>query len=399
MQRGRRKAKRLSHIGKGVRSVKDITRLFCCEALTALNLHSNEISTFEGLEGLESLKDLNLSANRILTLKGFPYLPYLESLNLASNGLVTCEGMPFLPRLKALILTHNRLEHLNGLEAQLRRSLDVLDLRDNPIGSFLRLSRLKEIGKVRDLRFSEMKDSNEAKENEMSLIEWKRPLKEIPSEEVSNNANRYSQITHPRAVLSQTVDALCSGSFSDPCLNGNTNSVVMGIPVPSEGKWNGPDSGFSNEVLQMKVKETEVCSSSKGVDVSTSTQTDGCGCGQKAIGVQAELLDVEILKMKEKEKNLMACIASLKGGKCFERLVFELRFLDDLERKENEQRQVENEFLHKIKDLKKQSENQLKQITEQTFVKLKLHKLSDENSLEFGSKGKKERALRLEGRS
>ena len=61
--------------------------------LTSVNLHCNNISVIENLDGLKHLKHLDLSSNHITRMQGLGGLKSLKTLNLSCNALQIVEGL------------------------------------------------------------------------------------------------------------------------------------------------------------------------------------------------------------------------------------------------------------------------------------------------------------------
>ena len=61
--------------------------------LISINLHCNNISEIENLDGLKNLKHLDLSSNRIKRIQGLNGLKSLVTLNLSCNELLIVEGL------------------------------------------------------------------------------------------------------------------------------------------------------------------------------------------------------------------------------------------------------------------------------------------------------------------
>ena len=61
--------------------------------LTSINLHCNNISEIENLDGLKNLKHLDLSSNHIKRIQGLNGLKSLVTLNLSCNELLIVEGL------------------------------------------------------------------------------------------------------------------------------------------------------------------------------------------------------------------------------------------------------------------------------------------------------------------
>ena len=61
--------------------------------LISINLHCNNISEIENLDGLKNLKHLDLSSNHIKRIQGLNGLNSLVTLNLSCNELLIVEGL------------------------------------------------------------------------------------------------------------------------------------------------------------------------------------------------------------------------------------------------------------------------------------------------------------------
>ena len=131
-------AESLTMISRGIATVDSLPNYLGAlpDTLTALNLHSNQLSSLSGLGLLAQLVDLNLSSNTIEVMDASELAPlrHLRSLNLASNKLRRVGGLGGLVSLEVLNLSHNKIFSLGGL-CQMTPShrLRLLDLRDNRI--------------------------------------------------------------------------------------------------------------------------------------------------------------------------------------------------------------------------------------------------------------------------
>ncbi|CAM9480031.1 unnamed protein product, partial [Choristocarpus tenellus] len=108
--------------------------------LLSLSLHSNRVSSTEGLAHLTTLKSLNLSSNELdgtairLCAPHLGVLTFLETLDLSCNRINSLLGLPCLPHLQRLLLPYNRLSSLDGVQS-LASSLVFLDVRDNHLNA------------------------------------------------------------------------------------------------------------------------------------------------------------------------------------------------------------------------------------------------------------------------
>jgi Leucine Rich repeat len=128
-------------IGEGVRSLPAVdfeARGYRRAVLTALNLHSNRISSFLGLEAFTSLTSLNLSGNELdgaaieASAPHLSALTALVTLDLSANRITSLRGLPCLSQLRRLLLPYNAIASLDGLQA-LAPALQHLDLRANKL--------------------------------------------------------------------------------------------------------------------------------------------------------------------------------------------------------------------------------------------------------------------------
>ncbi|CAM9286632.1 unnamed protein product, partial [Discosporangium mesarthrocarpum] len=109
-------------------------------ALVSLSLHSNMLSSLEGLSPLTALTTLNLSSNELdggairVCAPHLGALSSLEVLDLSCNRIDTLLGLPCLPQLHRLIMPYNRLSSLDGVQS-LASSLSFLDVRDNHLAA------------------------------------------------------------------------------------------------------------------------------------------------------------------------------------------------------------------------------------------------------------------------
>nr|XP_039261958.1 leucine-rich repeat and coiled-coil domain-containing protein 1-like isoform X2 [Styela clava] len=84
------------------------------EDVTSINVHSNSIRDFSGLQNLRKLKDLDVSSNLIQSLSGLQSLSSLCVLNLACNHISDLQGLRTLVNLTSINLSYNKIKTLRG---------------------------------------------------------------------------------------------------------------------------------------------------------------------------------------------------------------------------------------------------------------------------------------------
>ena len=82
--------KEICYIDAQINSLFDIN---LNPGLISVNLHCNNISVIENLDGLKYLKHLDLSSNHITRMQGLGDVKSLKTLNLSCNELQTVEGL------------------------------------------------------------------------------------------------------------------------------------------------------------------------------------------------------------------------------------------------------------------------------------------------------------------
>jgi len=89
------------------------TDLASCTSLRRLDLSHNQLSSLEGLGGLQSLEELRVANNNITTFKHLRALPSLLEIDISYNKLKSLDGLEFIPTLTILRAEHN---HINTLK-------------------------------------------------------------------------------------------------------------------------------------------------------------------------------------------------------------------------------------------------------------------------------------------
>ena len=89
------------------------TDLASCTSLRRLDLSHNQLSSLEGLGGLQSLEELRVTNNNITTFKHLRALPSLMEIDISYNKLKSLDGLEFIPTLTILRAEHN---HINTLK-------------------------------------------------------------------------------------------------------------------------------------------------------------------------------------------------------------------------------------------------------------------------------------------
>ena len=322
--RKRENVKRLSHVGKGVRCVKDVTGHFRCDALTTLNLHSNAIASFEGLRELHALTDLNLSANRITQLHGFPLLAKLTALNLSSNGLKTCEGLPRLPRLKTLMLAHNALTHLRGLNALKGGPLTHLDIRRNPVLLNMASPELQGLSALEILRHDEESTDVDASiarsepkplANETAVAFDKEQKDQRQISSIHRSASVPSFDATSCSVQSQATDQERVAVLPRPSL-----SVAVGYPAmaPVTDDVLRMTRGVQTEAGRGERRDVCVSCDVEWAHKCVWTEDDGIVVHTRSIGVDADIPTREVEQLKADITQLTHQMELLKGHRNFE---------------------------------------------------------------------------------
>ena len=147
----------LSLINEGIVTIPTVPNYrYLQRQLVELNLHSNELTSLEGLGHLSALKYLDLSSNNINAMDASEFwnLQSLVHLNLASNRITDVDGISSLQNLKILNLAYNEIRSLDGLkQCSPNHGLEELDLRENYISDLKELLTLKRCCKVTRLSF------------------------------------------------------------------------------------------------------------------------------------------------------------------------------------------------------------------------------------------------------
>ncbi|XP_038050851.1 leucine-rich repeat and coiled-coil domain-containing protein 1-like [Patiria miniata] len=117
--------------------VRNLSSLRLASSLHTLNLHCNQISTIDGLTGLQHLQHLDLSSNQIARIEGLEALTGLRTLNLSCNKIKVVTGLGSLRSMKRLNLSYNIITDLRGLVALhgSQSSLTHLELQGNQLDS------------------------------------------------------------------------------------------------------------------------------------------------------------------------------------------------------------------------------------------------------------------------
>ena len=319
--RKRENVKRLSHVGKGVRCVKDVTSHFRCDALTTLNLHSNAVASFEGLRELHTLTDLNLSANRITHLHGFPLLAKLATLNLSSNGLTTCEGLPRLPRLKTLMLAHNALMHLRGLNALDGGPLTHLDIRGNPVALNINSTELQGLTALETFRCDELSTETDAN------ITQNEPKPSANETTVAFGKEQESQrhiSTAYRSPSAPSFDAASCSKATDEeraaVLPRPSLSVAIGYPVtaPVTDGVSRMTRGVQTETIRGEKRDVCVSCDVVWAHKCVWTEDSDIVVHTRSIGVDADLPTREAEHLKTDITQLTHSVGLLKGHRSSE---------------------------------------------------------------------------------
>ena len=79
-----------------------IENLGQCTSLRLLNLSYNEITSLDGLMGLQSLEELKCTNNNISSLKALKALPSLVEIDVSCNMLTSIDGIQFIPSLEVV---------------------------------------------------------------------------------------------------------------------------------------------------------------------------------------------------------------------------------------------------------------------------------------------------------
>lgn len=111
--------------------------------LDTLNLNGNSIADLNSLNiaRLNRLSTLELKSNKLTSTKGI-HLPSLRKLFLGDNSIVQIEDMSRLSKLTTLHLRNNKISSLTGFTEHLKQ-LQYLNLRQNDIGTFSEIEKLK----------------------------------------------------------------------------------------------------------------------------------------------------------------------------------------------------------------------------------------------------------------
>jgi Leucine-rich repeat (LRR) protein len=115
-----------------------------------LDLHSNEITAIQGLDGLQDLRVLNLAGNCIRTVHNISMLSSLTELNLRRNNIDQVLELDRIPSLQRVFLSHNHiaLERnimcLYSLKLLIELSLDANPIADESPDDY----RLLIIGRI-----------------------------------------------------------------------------------------------------------------------------------------------------------------------------------------------------------------------------------------------------------
>jgi len=122
------------------------------KSLRIVSFADNEIATCQDFAGHETIQRLDLSGNKLTTLAGLANLPALTVLNLSKNALEDLNGLGGVPALEELNVAENQLQALEGPWQELKESpVTSLDLSGNLLESAQPLEVLRHLPKLRRL--------------------------------------------------------------------------------------------------------------------------------------------------------------------------------------------------------------------------------------------------------
>lgn len=123
----------LRHLLLGENQLEGVTGLEANTQLQRLELHSNKLTSCEGL-GTTSIVAITLNDNEIADVKGLAKLSLVASLNLSGNSITSLEGLPSSGALSSVTLTRNQVGNLEDhIKGRVPESVTSLDMSENPI--------------------------------------------------------------------------------------------------------------------------------------------------------------------------------------------------------------------------------------------------------------------------
>lgn len=145
---------RLSYVGVGLTSLKQLPDLGKHAQIRTLCLHGNKLTSLHGIDVLASLTDINVSSNELQNAHSLQAMTALVCVNLASNRLKILDGLHALPYLKRLTVSHNVITTTKQFahQAACSCSLEYFDMQNNLIMSLEDLAAFKSFTSLRHLK-------------------------------------------------------------------------------------------------------------------------------------------------------------------------------------------------------------------------------------------------------
>nr|CCA20456.1 conserved hypothetical protein [Albugo laibachii Nc14] len=209
-----------------------IENLHSLTQLRCLYLGKNLIERIENLECLSELRTLSLCDNRLTTLSGLDTLTSLETLDVSRNFLENCDSLVACCALKSLDVSHNRIEGAEILQVVASiPNLRSLRITGNPIVSQTKFFRKTVIAAIPKLAYldrpifpveraavaawqtggteAELEAwkafvSNEHKERQRTLQEFRDWQENIRQQRLSQDVGKQPKLREERACASPT---------------------------------------------------------------------------------------------------------------------------------------------------------------------------------------------------